>query len=82
MPYSNTTNVKVKLLFGMALVVRSTDSNTTNVKVKRISALGIWENKCCIQIQPMLRLNKCPPARGANVTFYSNTTNVKVKPVV
>ena len=55
---SNTTNVKVKQrCFGDANLILP-NSNTTNVKVKHPS-LGTDEGTILIQIQPMLRLNRC-----------------------
>ena len=56
--YSNTTNVKVKLVMPVEIIKISLNSNTTNVKVKRLAEKKGWE-AISIQIQPMLRLNLC-----------------------
>ena len=55
--YSNTTNVKVKLLAIARLGGGSGNSNTTNVKVKQ-KEKNFNKAAILIQIQPMLRLNR------------------------
>ena len=55
-PYSNTTNVKVKLYNKLYIKKKGLNSNTTNVKVKLPFAEALAA-LLQIQIQPMLRLN-------------------------